>query len=76
MRKLGAWLRDTGGIHAPMLGANATGQEKMKKPMNELRYTTFRPEEKLGVWWESERHTTNHAPRIPAQQAGGQFPDP
>ena len=62
-------------VNAPILGANATGQEKIKKPINDPRYTIFRPE-KFSGQWEIESRMTYHAPRIPAQQVGVQSPNP
>ena len=39
--------------HAPTLGANATGQEKIKSPMKDPRYTGFLPE-KNSAWTSGE----------------------
>jgi len=40
---------DAGSQHVPTLGAKATGQEKIKKPVNDTRYIIFRPERKFSV---------------------------
>lgn len=36
-------------LYSPALGANATGQEKIKNPVNDPRYTGFLPEEN-SIW--------------------------
>ena len=65
-----------GGQHAPALGANATGQEKMKKPANDPRYTIFRPGKEISGRRRNEDHVTYHVPRTVVQPARAQLPNP